>query len=66
MWLGTNASLSEGLVSHRFVKEKPYILVHWKGHPQSFDSWKLVGALRADVPGLVAAYEQSHQLQLLR
>ena len=54
------------LVAHRRHQRKNQILVHWRGHPQSFDSWEPVDVLRVDVPGLVSAYEQEHQIQPLR
>ena len=34
------------LVAHRRHQRKNQILVHWRGHPQSFDSWEPVDVLR--------------------
>ena len=54
------------LIAHRQRKQKLQLLIQWKGYLQSFDSWEPVDALRVEVPGLVATYEQANQLHLLR
>ena len=62
---GNKRFLVGRMLAHRYVKQKLQILVQWRGYPKSFDSWEPVDALRVDVPGLVSAYEQEHQLHLL-
>ncbi|CAI5724278.1 unnamed protein product [Peronospora effusa] len=62
---GNTRFLVRELLGHRHMKKKLQILVQWKGYPKCFDSWEPINALRVDVSGMVANYEQKHQLHLL-